>query len=60
MHVLSVADLSIEELIKIDARTSEQPCDSFGVNAHLGQEFADLYEEGELIFFSSKFQFSIL
>lgn len=42
------------EMIKIDASTSNQPCTSFGVNKHLGQGFADLYNEGELIFVASE------
>ena len=41
-------------MIKIDASTSDQPCASFGVNKHLGQDFVDLYNEGEMIFAASK------
>lgn len=55
MHLLSPqTDLSVNEMIKIDASTSDQPCASFGVNKHLGQDFVDLYNEGEMIFAASK------
>lgn len=46
-------DLRVDELIKIDASTSDQPCPSFGVNKHLGQGFVDLYNNGEAIFIAS-------
>jgi uncharacterized protein (DUF1501 family) len=42
--------LSVDEMIKIDASTSDQPCASFGVNKHLGQGFVDLYSGGEVMF----------
>eukprot|EP00804_Cyclotella_cryptica_P019763 CCRYP_009664-RA/>CCRYP_009664-RA protein AED:0.11 eAED:0.11 QI:135/1/0.94/1/1/1/17/0/2177 len=45
--------LTIDELIKIDASTSDQPCASFGINKNLGQGFADLYNAGEVVFFAN-------
>jgi hypothetical protein len=41
--------LTPEEVIKIDASTSQQPCSSFGVNKHL-EKVADMYKEGEAAF----------
>ena len=38
-----------EELIEIDASTSNQPCDSFGVNKNL-EKVASMYNYGELAF----------
>ena len=38
--------LTPEEVIKIDASTSQQPCSSFGLNKHL-KNVADMYKEGE-------------
>jgi hypothetical protein len=51
---LWISDLSVNEMIKIDASTSDQPCASFGVNKHLGQGFVDLYTGGEVMFVASK------
>lgn len=47
-------DLTVDELIKIDDSTSDQPCASFGINKNLGQGFADMYKAGEIIFFASE------
>lgn len=49
-----VADLTPDDLIKIDASNTDQPCSSFGINSHLGQDFADMYSEGEVLFFASE------
>ena len=51
------SDLTYDELIKINASNSDQPCDSFGINKNLGQGFADLYNAGEVIFFASEFMY---
>eukprot|EP00804_Cyclotella_cryptica_P004534 CCRYP_006892-RA/>CCRYP_006892-RA protein AED:0.17 eAED:0.17 QI:494/0.84/0.6/1/0.94/0.9/20/0/2106 len=45
--------LKVDELIKVNASTSEQPCSSFGINKYLGQGFANLYNEGEVIFIAN-------
>ena len=47
-------DLKADELIKIDASASDQPCTSFGVNKNLGLNFVDLFNEKELISFASE------
>lgn len=47
-------DLTVDEMIKIDASTSDQPCTSFGINKQLGQGFVDLYSQKEMIFFASE------
>jgi hypothetical protein len=46
-------DLPVEDLLKIDASSSNQPCTSFGVNKHLGQDFVDLYTAEEVLFIAS-------
>ena len=48
------SDLTVDDLIKIDASTSDQPCTSFGVNKNIGQGFVDMYNEGEVIFVASE------
>ncbi len=50
----SETDLTVDEMIKIDASTSDQPCTSFGINKQLGQGFVDLYNQREMIFFASE------
>ncbi|KAL3805312.1 hypothetical protein HJC23_009019 [Cyclotella cryptica] len=45
--------LTVDEIIKIDASTSDQPCTSFGINKNLGQGFVDLYNQREIIFFAN-------
>ena len=53
-HVNTKLDLAEDDLIKIDASNSSQPCASFGVNKMIGQDFVDLYNAGEVIFVASK------
>ena len=50
----SETDLTVDEMIRIDASTSNQPCTSFGINKQLGQGFVDLYNQREIIFFASE------
>ena len=44
----------MDDLIKIDASSSDQPCTSFGVNKNIGQGFVDMYNEDEVIFVASE------
>jgi hypothetical protein len=50
---ISYTDLPAEDLLKIDASSSNQPCASFGVNKYIGQDFVDLYAAGEVVFLAS-------
>lgn len=52
--------MPLADLIKVNASNPDQPCNNFGINKYLGQNFVNLYNAGEVIFFASESDLSFL